>query len=55
MKIHSVFHMSLLEKYTDDSDITDTSIYKLLQNKKYEIEAIIDFKLKYKHSYYLMK
>lgn len=45
IKIYPVFHMSLLEKYTDDSGVADTSTYKFLQNKKYEIKTIVDFKI----------
>ena len=48
MKIHSIFYVSLLEKYKENSDIADASIYKLQNEKEeYEIKKIIDFKIKY--------
>ena len=48
MKIHSIFHVLLLKKYEENFDITDTSIYELQnEEEEYEIEKIIDFKIKY--------
>ena len=48
MKIHSIFHVLLLEKYKGNSDIADALMYELQnEEEEYEIEKIIDFKIKY--------
>ena len=56
MKIYLIFHVSLLKKYKGNSDIADASIYKLQnEEEEYEIKKIINFKIKYHWSHYLVK
>ena len=55
IRIHSVFHVLLLEKYSENKDITDSAIYELLSDEEYEVEEIVDFKMKFNQSHYLVK
>ena len=55
MRIHFVFHVLFLKKYSEDKDIADSAIYELFSDEKYEIEKIVDFKIKFNQSHYLVK
>ena len=56
IKIYLIFCILLLKKYKKNSNIADASIYKLQNEKEeYEVEKIIDFKIKYNWSHYFIK
>ena len=55
IKIHSVFHVLLLKKYSEDKDIADSVIYEFFSDEEYEIEKIVDFKMKFNQLHYFVK
>ena len=44
-----------LHLFIKNLNIIDTSTYNLLSKEEYEVENIINFKIKYYQSYYLIK
>ena len=55
INIHSVFYVSFLKKYSKDKDIADSAIYEFFSDEKYEIKKIVDFKMRFNQSHYLIK
>ena len=58
LKIHPVFHVGLLKRYTEDTEFgrIPTPPEPIgIDNEEYEVEKIIDSKIKYRKKYYLVK
>ena len=57
IKIYPVFYISLLKIYYERPKSTvDVPLYKVeVANEEYEIEAILDYKIKYRKPQYLVK
>lgn len=59
LKIHPVFHVGLLKKYNKDTEFgriqTPPDLIIVNNEPEYEIEKILDSKIKYRKKYYLIK